>query len=729
MADFSASGIYQLPPLTVDNLRLGGDPRVLGWLQEAIQEGDATNRDDPAWDMADKGMRYIIGEQASSSRPHVAYIPHTILNKSRKSVQAHVSALTDIKPVFGYKATNPQFGFHSDLLNKLTVATWITNMMDITLGDTIKYALAGGTGDLCVEWDPSAAYGQGDHQIIAKDFRDTLPIRPSTNPSPQFWQGVVFREAHSVNAMRSKYPRYDQAFRPAPDSLITTVMSRFRRGVARISSPASDTLSGLANVPQARPIRPGDIVLYRAFLNDHTRNLTAKPIVMGDPAANWSYVVEPGMPMYPQKRLLVATPELVLYDGPSPFWHGLYPFSRLRLWSVPWCFLGLSLLHDTIPVQDAINDSMTDLRLGIKQWINPDTVYDTNVASSTGSSRAFQQAFDPQRPGKKIKVNTMSGGQLREPYKKVDGPNPQVLSLLLETYRQLNTEHDELTGVANLQNLMQLRQMPGADTIQKYYEALTPELRQEGRNVEAFLRDVAEMHKFNIFQYCTSARRVNILGDAGLALEDFDFDPDSLVPAMDAQEMQPDPATGIPVPMPTKGYLPELDRSKSRSDRAKAFAKMFIFTIAPNSILAMNAQEKKMMNFQLARMGYLDFWTLHESLETPNIGNPPPMPLPPLQEPDPQEVMASIIGQIEAATTGMPPAQPAKYILDPATGQIMEMRTPTTVTERLMAQQMMGIGMTTNPAGRKASGESAPQQEEKSDGEGGQRTTITESDK
>lgn len=731
MPDFSPSGIYGLPASTADSLRAGGNPSVLGWIQEAVQDGDLINRDDPAWDMADKGMRYIIGEQRQQDQPQLNYIPYAVINKSRKATQAHVSALTDIKPVFGYRATNPQFGFHSDLLNRLVVASWIATMMDITLGDAIKYALGGGTADLMVEWDPGAAYGMGDHKIIAKDFRDTLPIRPSSDPSPQLWQGVVFREAHSINAMRQKYPLHSEAFRAAPDNLLTSIMSRFRRVATRIMTPmgTGDTLSGLAGVPQARPVRPGDVVLYRTYLNDLSRNMTARPLVMGDPQANYSYVVEPGALLYPQKRLIVSTPDLLLYDGPNPYWHGLYPFSRLKLWSVPWCFLGLSLLHDTIPVQDAINDTMKDLRLGLKQWTNPDTMYDTSAGS-----RAFRIAFDPQKPGKKIAVQGMgSQGMNKVPYEKQDGPSPQVLALLLQTFEKLELIHDDLTGVANLQNLMQLRQLPGADTIQKYYEALTPELRQEGRQVEGFLRDVAEMFKVNIFQFMTQFRRVNILGDAGTALEDFDFDPDTLVPAMSPMTPGMDPTTGVQIQQPTPGYLPQLDASKPRADRAKAFAKMFIFTVAPNSILAMAAQERKMMTFQLARAGYVDFWTLHENLETPNVGNPPPIPLPPLQPPDPQEVITDITNQMAMA---MDPAaglsamltgqQPGKYSIGP-NGQILELRIPMTITERLQAQQMLGIGMTTNPSGRKASGQESPQAETKTDEAGAPRQTITES--
>lgn len=717
--DFSPSGIYGLPPVTSQTLA-GGDPRVLGWIHEAVQEGDRLNREDPSWDKADRAMDYIIGNQRGTEGELPSYIPYAVVNMSRKATQAHVSALTDIKPIFGYRATNPRYSFHADLLNQILLAWWIESMADLTLGDVIKYALAGGTGDLMLEWDPTAAYGTGDHVVIARDFRDTLPIRPGSHPSPQTWQGVVFREAHPINAMRAKFPQYAQSFSPAPDTLLTTIMGRFRKVVQRLQTP-SDTLSGLAGLPAGRPVRPGDIVLYRTYLNDFTKNMTAKPIVMGNPSTNWSYVVQPGEKLYPYKRLIVTTPDLVLYDGPNVYWHGNYPFSRLKLWSVPWVFNGLSILHDTIPIQDGINDTMAELRLAFKQWTNPDTEYDKR-----STSRAFQQAFDPRRPGKKVQINSM--GSTRDPYKKHEGPNPQVMALMFQLFEKLEGVHENMTGTANLQQLLQLRQMPGADTIQKYFEALTPEIRQEGRMVEVFLRELAQQFRFNIFQFENTYRRRNILGDAALALEDFDYDPSLLVPALDPKIMQPDEATGIPMPQDNPDYVPQLDKDLSRGERAKWFAKLFTFTVTPNSILGMNATERKMMNFQLARSGYMDFWTLHESLETPNVGNPPPMPLPPLQPPDPLIVQQDILAQVTAMGTGMPMAQPPKYTIGP-TGEVLEFRVPLTVTERLLAQQMMGIGMTENPAGRKASGQAAPQQETKTDENGGQRSTITESDK
>lgn len=141
-----------------------------------------------------------------------------------------------------------------------------------------------------------------------------------------------------------------------------------------------------------------------------------------------------------------------------------------------------------------------------------------------------------------------------------------------------------------------------------------------------------------------------------------------------------------------------------------------------------------MLRLQLARMGYYDFWSLMNDLEIPNVGTPPPMPLPPLEPPDPHVVMQDLMAQAgvtlgpngEAIPNGQP-QPPQKYLIDPNTGQLAELRTPQTITERLQAQQMMGIGMTQNPAGRKASGESPPQLEQKTDNVGAPRTTVSES--
>lgn len=692
MSEFSPPGIDGLPSATADTLT-HGDPRVLGFLREAEDEGDRINQDDPSYDQYDDAMRYVTGDQRQrASGPAPPYLPRVVINESRKVVQAHVATLTDLKPLFAFKA-DEAYQLAAHMLNRRIVAWWIETSADLALGDTIKYALVAGTGDMAVEYDPHLGLFGGS-KFIAKDPRDTLPIRPSQERDLQLWQGVTLREELSINALRQKFPLHQHLFmRPSQDSVLSRVKGRLRAVAANLQRPVGDTLSALDSSSRTRPRLPaGGVVVRRTYLTDLTRNQTTKTLPMGRPGSNWAYAVPPGALLYPRKRLLVWTEDGIIYDGPNPYWHAFYPLARLTLWDVPWQRLGLSLLADTRPIQDAINDTANDLRVAIRKWTAPTVAFDRQAVSES-----FMKLYDPRKPNTRVKLNAGFG----EGFRHVDGPAPQVLALAAEFLDRLINKHNDLSSVLNLEALLQLRQLPGADTIQRFHEAMTPQIRQEARQLEVFLRTPAEMVKVNLFQYESKAHRVSLLGQAATVLDDFDWDPDTLVPALQPGD---------------QGYTKELDASLPRETRAQFFHKLFVFIVAPNSLIALNAQEQKMMKFQLARAGYLDFWTLLEALEIGNVGAPPPIPLPPLVPPqDPNEVLAQL------AT----PANPSgKYLLDPQSGQLLEIRQPVTITERLIAQNMLGIGLTASPAGRKAGGETSPRTEVK---DGGTRPVTTES--
>jgi hypothetical protein len=128
------------------------------------------------------------------------------------------------------------------------------------------------------------------------------------------------------------------------------------------------------------------------------------------------------------------------------------------------------------------------------------------------------------------------------------------------------------------------------------------------------------------------------------------------------------------------------------------------------------------MKLQLSRMGMMDVWSLWEALEIPNAGAPPKIPLPPLKPLDPQIVQQVMLQAQQDPALAAQLSQ--QYTIDPASGQILEIREPVTIVERLQCQGMLGIGMTQSAAGRPASAQAPPKVEEKSDG----RTTVTESD-
>ena len=693
MPDFSAPGIDGLPTATADALT-HGDPRVLGFLREAEEEGDRINRDDPSYDQFETAMRYVAGDQRQRADPEgPKYLPHVVINESRKVVQAHVATLTDLKPLFAFKPSDEAFQLPAHMLNKRIVAWWVETSADLALGDVIKYALVGGTGDMAIEWDPHLGHF-GNNKFLAKDPRDTLPLRPSQERNLQLWQGVTLREELSINALRQTFPLHQHLYaKPSHDTVLSQVKGRLRSIATNLQRPVGDTLAALNQNVQAKPrLSAGGIVTRRSYLTDLTRNLTQKTLAMGRPGTNWAYTVPPGAPLYPRKRLIVWTEDGIFYDGPNPYWHALYPIARLTLWDLPWQRWGLSLIADTRPIQDAINDTANDIRIGLKKWSSPTVAFDRQAVSES-----FMRLYDPRKPNTRVKLNAGFG----EGFRHVDGPAPVVLQQSMDFLDRMIAKHNDLSSVLNLEALLQLRQLPGADTIQRFHEAMTPQIRQEARQLETFLRTPAEMIKVNLFQYESKAHRLTQLGPAAVTLDDFDWDPDTLIPALQPGE---------------PGYTKELDAKLPREARAQFFHKLFVFMVAPNSLIALAAQEQKMMRFQLARAGYLDFWTLLEALEIGNVGSPPPIPLPPLQTPeDPNEVLQQLV---------TPQNPGGKYLIDPNSGQLLEIRVPVTITEKLMAQNLLGIGLTASPAGRKAAGETSPRVENK---DGGTRPVMTES--
>jgi len=164
------------------------------------------------------------------------------------------------------------------------------------------------------------------------------------------------------------------------------------------------------------------------------------------------------------------------------------------------------------------------------------------------------------------------------------------------------------------------------------------------------MREFATMMAYNISQFMTMSQRMTIMGADGITPEDYDYDPSSLIPAfIHADDFGPD---GIL----TRAAIQRGPRPRFR--RAKEFLRQFSFQVSPGSLLAASEVQRKLLYLQLSRAGLIDHWTLMEVLGIPNVGTPP-------------------MGA-------------------------------NSITDRLLAEQNMGLGMQVNPAGRKASGQEPP---------------------
>lgn len=594
---------------------------ILNWISNAIMEGEGLLKDEPMYAEIDRNINYIMGDQAPASRP--SGLSNCPDNRLKTILNQTVAALTDIHPLFGFKTYNPKFKDQEDVLVKLSQAWWVNTFADLKLADVIKFAAGVGTGYCEVAWNASAGGGAGDIVLNAIDPRDVLPIRPQLNGSIQDWGGVIMRCAKSPEELKTRFP--DKAHRISADnqpSIVARTWSRARSLMSLVISPSAVDAANQGNARNA-PRRMSTCDLYTVYMKDYRLSTDAEPRIMGDPNTTWSYTVYPtgwtkvpdgvdsfdqpkfrkatiqDSKLYPRGRMILATKKCVLYDGPNPYWHGMFPISKMCLDPWPWSLLGLGLVHDIIPIQDALNEVINGLLDYVKKHLRPAVVADKKAVANSDWNR-----IDSRVAGIKLKTNPSAG-------KGIEFVSPEPLpEYVFNMLQFLTGEMDYHAGTANLSSLSQLNQMPGENTIEAMQEALSPVLRLKGRLLEFFLREIGEMVKSNFFQFYNMPRRISMLGDAGISFNDFDFDPGTMIPAMSKGD---------------EGYTWDLDKTRSRSDRAQWFHKNFTFTITPNSLLAISQMTRKLMYMQLRSMTppLVDKWTLWEVLEVPNGGVPP----------------------------------------------------------------------------------------------------------
>lgn len=623
---------------------------VLGFLEEALEEGEAYLKAQVGYERISQSIDMIMGKQrdlkpsmlSTTSYPHGA-----------KCAADLAAMMTDTRPFWEYRVSNPRYQQWQSNLGKLATHWWVYRHQDMRLSEVIKYALVGASSYAHIDWNPDLPQG-GDLEMIGEDPRDVIPIRPNGNESIQNALGVMVRRGRTVNYLRQRYPSKAHLIIPDADaSAVTLSLNSTRAGrilEALGGSPFMDRLWG--RKPANETPRVPTATVYTVYLRDNSRNETKDTILMGnwdkDPITgrqialdNWSYEVKPGGLKYPRGRRITATRAAVLKDGPNPFWHGMFPLPKLTLDPWPWSWLGKAPLWDLLSLQRSLDRDMRIVDDHLEKFARPDIIADKNSVPKQALNK-----WDTRRAGGKYQHNPIAGKGMQIVY-----PNPLDPSVQWHVDLIKNAMSD-VSGVAALQSVMQLAQMPSADTVDKIIASMSPSVRARSRVLEAFVSEVAIIMAFNFAQFYTLPMRLMVLGPNGVTREDFDFDPGTIIPDfVHAQDMD---YRGIPTSDAiNRGPLPKYER-------AQEFMRQFTFHTAPGSMLSASDMEDQLKYLQLARSGLVDHWTLLEKLNVPNVGMPADL--------------------------------------------------PSDITGRLLYEQKVGLGMAISPTGRKASGDKPPRQ-------------------
>jgi hypothetical protein len=596
-------------------LKVGGvapasenEAALLSWVRAGLSEGHALVASEDVEEDVDENMAIVMGDY--SGPDNAGKLGNTrakhVLARIGKNVEDLAASLTDFKPTGSYRTYNTMFEGQAQILDKLLTHWWVTQDIDLKLSLGVKQSLVARTAYLQVVFNPQLHGGLGDIDMVVRDYRDVIPIRPNGTITIQDAVGVIAKSKNTVNWGRARYPEHanDIVANFAPSSMFS------KKGHARRKVTTMEVLTGSSDSSTTMTVPTYDH--YEVYVRDPSINggrdrVWIGPGPKGDNA--WGYWVEPKEPLYPRGRLIViANLTTVLFDGGNPYWHGMFPFIKLTLSPWPWSNLGKSALIDAKSAQFTAIELTRSVTDQARKALNPGI-----IASANAVSRQLLENLDTSEPGWKLHAGAFGaqGIELEKPL--------EIPAYVREERIELEQGIDHVMGILDMRSLSQLR-MNTLQDVETLLEAVGPSVRARGRVLEVVIRELGEMMKSNFMQFYSKKRRIQILGPEGLDIEDFKYDPESLVPAFTETDIRDGEFDDTESQVDR--FFERRDGKrvlKPRSQRAQQHAKSFTYYITPNSLLELAKTQQKLIYLQFFRMGIMDPITLLEKFNVPNI--------------------------------------------------------------------------------------------------------------
>lgn len=611
----------------------GLNTSLIKWAMNKIADGQRLLEDTPGFDL----IQPCLDRMTSRNRANATYglerpseLATTTSNRFKKVILEWVASQTDIKPFWEIKTYNHNFDQQADIVSKLSSYWYTKSHADQRgLANALRWASVAGTGYIHLHFDPRDV----NLWIRADGFdpRDVIPI--SAKPpwdTTQDWQGVILRERTTVSYLEELHPDFVGMIRPDVTTDEGSPIGSTRAGKilaeinAKARSPFHDIL--FSDKPKSTIGKQPTVDHFTMYVKDDSMNETGVAVEMGEfmedptwkkpdgvmalfqkapriPANSWSYIVQPKEPLYPRGRQAMFTRSIVLYDGPSMYWHGQFPV--LKLTPDPWpdLLLGLATGWDLLSLQDSLDWNLRVVDDHNAQVAQPGVAGDEMSLGPNGL-----KAINTRRAGLKI-ITTPMGKPIQ--FLQV----PTLDQSITHHIEWIKMEMDDLAGIIDLKNLNQLNQIPSSETIDKMVGSKSYLLQGRSRVIESFMREFAEQMMYNFAQFFDTKARYTILGPSGITPEDFDFDPGSFLPDyIHAEDFD------------GHGQLTHdafMRGPRPKYDRAKELIRQMTFYIAPGSLLNASDVTRKLMYLQLFRGGVLDIWTLAEVLGIANMGVPP----------------------------------------------------------------------------------------------------------
>ena len=555
---------------------------IKNWRESAREEAFQTANLSPEINAVGRYVQCLQGEWWDKKRAR--YKSRFFDNRMDNARQSDLALLTDTRPTIDVSCAIDAYKEQCQVVQNCIHDVWTRNDYDLSLVSVTDITKLNGTGF----WKIGAAL-PGNMNVVPCGPEQVMPIQPGFHIQDS--TAVMYKTWKGLSYYRNKFPWAYTGLENEADFLQQS--SGGQSSFVRPSEIPEYTWNGLA--PQMRRIigirqeaseitqNPFKTVeLNEYYVDDPAINESEFPVLMRHPylpleAHNYWYWVKPGQRLYPRKRLIVFGGRKLMYDGPAPFWHGLYPFACMRLNPVPWSFWGLSKYRDLLPINAAMNEIGAGVMDMIKRALSP-----VAVTKAGPVPLASWNNFYPEMPGARLYMmpNANPGTDIRY----MDPPN--IPAWVLTFFQYLTGEFDRLAGIMDPTKLGGKKQVPGGDTIEQMRDLMNSTTRLEGRYMEAFLRDAGMQAVSNVFQFYELPIRLRLLGKDGQTMEDYAYNGPTMIP----------------------DNIPKEDHWRN-----------FSFTITPGTLLNPNKDRDKQIAMSLGSKHIIPLTLMYEKI---GIGNP-----------------------------------------------------------------------------------------------------------
>lgn len=498
------------------------------WRDAAREEAIRTLKMNPEWEYIRDYVDMLEGRYWQKRRP--SYRSRFFDNRLAEARIEALSALTDIRPSMEVSCSSnvEQYRVQAEIAQKVILAEWARLNLDLKVRAAVDHAL------LTVGyWKVGASMGPGRFYVLPCGIDSVLPIQPGFDIQDS--SAVLYRAFQPMHRVKRMYGKAAGEI----DKEVSGGYLSFMGGNYPTEGQIPEySFSAINPIIRSAPPTRGNFTIPQEggpfpvveveeyYIDDCTINESRGNILVKDPRLeldqhNYHYLVPPGERLFPRKRLLVMCGNSVLYDGPAPYWHGLYPFPQLVLNPAVWRNGGISKYRNLTPLQNAMNQLGAGVLDISGRCVDPQIAFVDGAVDDTSFRR-----FYGDMPAAQIKLNP--NARVGEHIKYMDPP--ALPGYVGAFWDRLDRAFDRGSGAIDVSGMQRKNQVPGGEVWEQVRDASQSAFRLESRNIEPFMREAGSMCCSNVFQFFRADQRMAMLGKDGLTWEDFDYDAGTMVP-------------------------------------------------------------------------------------------------------------------------------------------------------------------------------------------------------